>query len=222
MVAEDVNVARLRKLDTAAVSDALDKHDIPGQCLGIKSLDHGFRMAGRAFTVLYRAAGDPPGSVGDYIDDVQPGQIVVLDNQGKQDATVWGDILSSLAHHKGIAGTVIDGACRDINVSLELGYPLYSRSVSMRTGKDRVEVASYEAALNIGGAVVWAGDLLFGDADGVVCIPQGREEEILATAEKIVSAEDEIRTMIRAGKRLDEAREEQGYHTLQTADTERD
>jgi 4-hydroxy-4-methyl-2-oxoglutarate aldolase len=215
---DDLILERFRKLDTAALSDALDKHEIPGQCLGIKPLDSGFRLAGRAFTVLYRGAGDPPGSVGDYIDDVQPGQVVVLDNQGKEDATVWGDILSSLAHHKGIGGTVIDGACRDVNVSLDLGYPIFSRSVSMRTGKDRVEVASYNVALKIGGAVVCSGDILLGDADGVVCIPQHREEEVLATAEQIVAAEDEIRTMVRSGKRLDAAREELGYHNLQSAD----
>ena len=215
---DDLILERFRKLDTAAVSDALDKHEISGQCLGIKPLDSSFRLAGRAFTVLYREAGDPPGSVGDYIDDVQPGQVVVLDNQGKEDATVWGDIFSSLAHHKGIGGTVIDGACRDVNVSLDLGYPMFSRSISMRTGKDRVEVASYNVALKIGGAVVCAGDILLGDADGVVCIPQHREEEILATAERIVEVEDEIRTMVRSGKRLDAAREELGYHNLQSAD----
>jgi 4-hydroxy-4-methyl-2-oxoglutarate aldolase len=215
---DDLILERFRKLDTAALSDALDKHQIPGQCLGIKPLDSGFQLVGRAFTVLYRAAGDPPGSVGDYIDDVAPGQIIVLDNQGKEDATVWGDILSSLAHHKEIGGTVIDGACRDVNVSLDLGYPIFSRSISMRTGKDRVEVASYNVELNIGGAVVCAGDILLGDADGVVCIPQHREEEILATAEQIVAAEDEIRTMVRSGKRLDAAREELGYHNLQSAD----
>ena len=217
-MADDPNLERLKKLDTAAVSDALDKHRIGGQCLQIKPLDSGFRLAGRAFTVLYRTAGDPAGSVGDYIDDVEPGQVVVLDNQGREDVTVWGDILSSIAHQKGIAGTVIDGACRDVNVSLELGYPIYSRSYSMRTGKDRVEVASYGGALSIGGATVAPGDLLLGDADGVVCIPQKYEEQVLSTAERVVTVENEIRTMVRSGERLDAIREKLGYHKLQTAD----
>jgi regulator of RNase E activity RraA len=217
---DDTNLERLRMLDTAAVSDALDKNRIAGQCLQIKPLDSRFRLAGRAFTVLYRTASEPAGSVGDYIDDVQPGQVVVLDNHGRGDATVWGDILSSLAHHKGIAGTVIDGACRDVNVSIELGYPVFSRSYSMRTGKDRVEVASYGSAVSIGGATVAPGDLLLGDADGVVCIPQENEEQVLTAAEQIVAAEEKIRELIRSGKRLDEAREKLSYHKLQTADAD--
>jgi len=64
----------------------------------------------------------------------------VLDNGGRENATVWGDILTWVAHRRGVAGTVIDGACRDTHLSLELGYPIFSRSYSMRTGKDRVQV----------------------------------------------------------------------------------
>ena len=76
----DQNIQRASKLDATALSDALDRLGIAGQCLGIKPLDHGFRLAGRAFTILYGPAGTPPGTVGDYIDDVAPGSVVVLDN----------------------------------------------------------------------------------------------------------------------------------------------
>ena len=58
--------------------------------------------------------------MGDYIDDVEPGQIVVIDNDGRMDATVWGDILTLVADRKKIGGTVIDGVCRDIDRSIEL------------------------------------------------------------------------------------------------------
>src|SRR5579863_7581801 len=109
MANEDSNVLRAAKLDTTALSDALDRLGISGQCLGIKPLDHRFRMTGRAFTLLYGPAGSPPGTVGDYIDDVPPGGVVVLDNGGRENATVWGDILTWVASRRGIAGTVIDG-----------------------------------------------------------------------------------------------------------------
>src|SRR5262245_52863352 len=131
---DDPNVARARKLDTATLSDALDRLGIAGQCHRIKPRDPKFRMAGRAYTVLYGPAATPPGTVGDYIDDVAPGSVIVLDNGGREDATVWGDILTELAHRKGIAGTVIDGINRDVALCLELNYPIYSRGAWMRTG----------------------------------------------------------------------------------------
>src|SRR5437764_9130533 len=117
----DANVQRASKLDTTALSDALDRLGIPGQCLGIKPLDPQFRLTGRAFTILYGPAGVPPGTVGDYIDDVEPGQVVVLDNGGRENATVWGDILTWVAQRRSVAGTVIDGACRDTHLARELG-----------------------------------------------------------------------------------------------------
>src|SRR5829696_5911501 len=90
----DPSVERASKLDTTSISDALDRLGIAGQCLNIKPLDHRFRMTGRAFTILYGPAGTPPGTVGDYIDDVEPGGVIVLDNGGRENATVWGDILT--------------------------------------------------------------------------------------------------------------------------------
>jgi regulator of RNase E activity RraA len=215
----DDNVLRAAKLDTATISDALDKLAIAGQCLGIKPRDHRFRMTGRAYTVLYGPI-DPthPGTVGDYIDELEPGTVVVLANDGREDATVWGDILTGLAHQKGLAGTVIDGANRDTHLCLTLGYPIFSRSYSMRTGKDRVQVQAEQVAVTIGRARVEPGDLLRGDADGVVVIPQAREGEVLEVAENIQRAEERIRELTAAGKRLDEARKLVRYHQLQTRD----
>ena len=134
----DPNVARDSQLDTATLSDALDKLGINGQCYRIKPRGTAFRMAGRAWTLLYGPAGNPAGTVGDYIDDVPPGSVIVLDNGGRDNATVWGDILTEIAHRRGIAGTVIDGICRDVALCLELGYPVFSVDHWMRTGKDRV------------------------------------------------------------------------------------
>ena len=213
---QDPNVSRAAKLDTTSLSDALDRLGIPGQCLGIKPLDHRFRMTGRAFTILYGPAGSPPGTVGDYIDDVSPGTVIVLDNGGRENATVWGDILTWVSHRRGVAGTVIDGACRDTHLSLELGYPIYSRSYSMRTGKDRVQVEAMNCAVNIGDARVHPGDLLRGDSDGVVVIPKEHEEKVLAAAEEIDGIESQIRKFVNEGMTLAEARKQLGYHKLQT------
>ena len=81
---------RASKHDTATLSDALDRLGIVGQCALIRPCDRAFRMTGRAFTLLYGPAAKPAGTVGDYIDDVPPGGVIVLDNGGREDATVWG------------------------------------------------------------------------------------------------------------------------------------
>lgn len=218
----DRNVQRALKLDVASLSDAMDKLRIPGQCLGIKPRDHGFVMAGRAFTLNYKPLDiENPGTVGDFIDDVEPGQVVVIDNNGREDMTVWGDIMTMVAHTQGIAGTVIDGPCRDIHLCLEVGYPIYSRSYSMRTGKDRVQIDQVNEPVSVGGVMVKPGDLMVGGADGVVCIPRGREEEVLSMAEEIERVEDKIRESVQAGKTLREAREMHRYHSLQTPEEDK-
>lgn len=213
---KDVNVDRAAKLDTATLSDALDKLGINGQCYRIKPRTNSFRMSGRAWTVKYGPAANPPGTVGDYIDEVPAGSVLVLDNDGRDDVTVWGDILTEVAHHKGIAGTVIDGINRDVSLCLELNYPVYSRESWMRTGKDRVQVEAMNVPVNIGNVRVCPGDLLRGDADGVVAIPKEYEEAVLAAAEKIHIAEDAIRQAVRGGMSLREARGQHRYHQLQT------
>ncbi|HLI82800.1 MAG TPA: RraA family protein [Bryobacteraceae bacterium] len=212
----DPNVERARKLDTTALSDAMDRLGIAGQCLGIKPLDHGFRAAGRAFTILYGPAGKPPGTVGDFIDDIPPGNVVVIDNGGRENATVWGDIMTMVAHRRGLAGTVIDGACRDTHLALSLGYPMFSRSYSMRTGKDRVQLEGLNIPVNIGDARVNPGDIVRGDSDGVVVVPREHEDAVLDAAEEIDAKEEQIRRLVQDGMTLAEARRRIGYHQLQT------
>ena len=212
----DKNIERASKLDTATLSDALDRLGLLGQCYKIKPRSTDYRMTGRAWTLLYGPAGKPAGTVGDYIDDVKPGEVIVLDNGGRDDVTVWGDILTEVAHKKGIAGTVIDGINRDVSLCLELGYPVYSKENWMRTGKDRVQVEATQVPVTIGEARVCPGDIIRGDADGVVVIAKEHEEAVLAAAEEIQAAEDAIRASVRQGMSLREAREKHRYHQLQT------
>lgn len=215
MTDEDLR-RRLVAVGATALSDALDRLRIDGQALGIKPVDRRMRFAGRAFTIRMLPVGLSAGSVGDYIDEVQPGQVVVIDNDGRMDATVWGDILTWVAAEKGVAGTVIDGVCRDSDRCVELNYPVFARGYTMRTGKDRVTADAYNVTVQIAGVRVAPGDWLAGDADGVLVIPADRVEEVLAIAEQIEVTEDQIRAAVKAGKRLDEARRELGYHALQT------
>lgn len=214
MKSDDHNIERASRLDTATLSDALDKLAIAGQCLGIKPLVPGVELSGRAFTLQYAPAG-PGGTVGDFIDDVPAGSVIAIANNGRPDATVWGDILTLVAHRSSIGGTVIDGACRDTHLARKLGYPMFSRSYSMRTGKDRVQLESMQVPVGIGEARVCPGDIVRGDGDGVLIIPRDREDEVLDVAEAIDAAEARIRDAVTSGMTLRQAREEQRYHLLQ-------
>jgi len=215
----DEAVEALKEQSTTTVSDALDKLGVQGQCLGIKPLDLGFRLCGRAFTMRTIPVAVEAGTVGDYIDDVPEGHIVTIDNRGRPDMTVWGDILTFVADKRGLGGTVIDGVCRDVARSLELHYPLFSRGWSMRTGKDRVQLDALDVPISIGGARVHPSDLLLGDADGVVVVPRAREGEVIALAKSIDEAEEKIRAAVEGGMRLDEARKQFKYFKLQSKDT---
>ncbi len=208
-------IERLSKLSTSTVSDAMDRLGIAGQCLGIKPVDVKFRLCGRAYTMRTVPAEVVAGSVGDYIDDVPAGAVVVIDNGGRQDKTVWGDILTFLADKNGVAGTVIDGNCRDIHRCIEINYPVFSRGWSMRTGKDRVQLDQINIPVSIGDARVEPDDLLLGDADGVLAIPKDHEERVVELAEEIDAAEEKIMEALRQGKKLYDARMEFKYHELQ-------
>ncbi|QZP30967.1 RraA family protein [Pseudomonas sp. DR48] len=203
-------------LDTPGVSDAMDKLGLPGQCLGVAPLDNYSKViVGPAFTVQYVSASVPPGTVGDFIEDVAPGDVVVIDNGGRTDCTVWGDIMTQYASTRQIAATVIDGVCRDVNKALGDGYPIFSKGRFMRTGKDRVQVQSVNQPVSIGAARVCARDIVVADANGVVIVPRARAAEVAACARQIESVEADIRALISQGKTLKEARTALGYHSLQ-------
>ena len=209
-------LALFEGLDTPGVSDALDKLGLPGQCLGLAPLgNYSQVIVGPAFTVQYVTASVPPGTVGDFIEDVAPGDVVVIDNAGRTDCTVWGDIMTQYAVHRQIAATVIDGVCRDVNKALSDGFPMFSKGRFMRTGKDRVQVQSVNQPVSIGTARVCSRDIVVADANGVVIVPRDRAREIAAVARHIESVETDIRELLSQGQTLKEARAALGYHHLQ-------
>lgn len=209
-------VALFAGLDTPGVSDAMDKLGLHGQALGIAPLaDYSHPVVGPAFTVKYVPAAFPAGTVGDFIDDVAEGDVVVIDNDGRTDCTVWGDIMTQYAGLRGIAGTVIDGVCRDVNKALGDGFALFTAGRFMRTGKDRVQVESVNTTVSVGTVRVASRDIVVADANGVVVVPRARAREVADMARQIESVESRIRERIAQGATIREARAELGYHTLQ-------
>ncbi|HSR13366.1 MAG TPA: RraA family protein [Thermodesulfobacteriota bacterium] len=209
-------VERFKSMDTTSVSDALDRLGIKGGCQGIHPQVSGVKMVGTAFTVKYRPCGTVKGTVGDFLDDVEPGQVVVLDNGGRMYGTVWGDIMTVYAQKRGVAGTVIDGVCRDLPRILDTKYPIFTRGRYMVTGKDRVEVDAVNVPVAVSDVHVRPGDLLVGDDSGVVVVPFDWAEDVLQAALEIDEAERKILEMLEKGITMREARKQLGYHKLQT------
>lgn len=203
-------------ISTASISDALDSHGLPGSLHGIGAMRPGQRTVGPVFTVAYEPVDDSGGTVGDFLDDVPTGAVIFIDNAARTDCTVWGGIMSETAHARGIAGTVINGTCRDVAVATSTGYPLWSVSRFMRTGKDRVRVAAVQSTVTIDQVTIAPGDILVADDDGVVVVPAGRWSEVIETAQRIEHVEQAIVESVRGGATLAAARAAHGYHSLQT------
>lgn len=208
-------IQKLGSFSTSTLSDAMDKFGIDCGCKEIYPYSMGLKMAGIAYTVRYVPVGGVKGTVGDYIDEVNQDHVVVIDNNGRTDCTVWGDILTTAAKRKGIAGTLIDGVFRDADGVMELGYPIYSCGKFMMTGKERVMVESTQVTVNIGEVQVKPGDIIVGDGSGVVVIPCEMAEKVANAAEKIESAEQKIIQAVKEGLSIAEAREKYKYHDLQ-------
>jgi regulator of RNase E activity RraA len=208
---------RLRHMPTAAISDALDRLGLPGSLHGIGPLREGQSAFGPAYTAAYEPVDSSGGTVGDFLDDVPAGAVIVIDNAGRTDCTVWGGIMTKVAHAFGVAGTIVHGACRDTVTSGMLGYPMWSVSRFMRTGKDRVRLAAVQQPLIIDGVTITPGDLVRADDDGVVVVPAARAEEVSRLARGIETAEARILAAVQRGARLADTRAVHGYHGLQTA-----
>jgi len=207
---------KFRTMDTTSISDALDRLGIQGGCQGIVARVLGTKAVGTAFTVRYRPCGVVKGTVGDFMDDVQPGQVIVIDNGGRTYGTVWGDIMTVYAQKRGISGTVIDGVCRDLPRILQSKYPIFTRGGFMVTGKDRVEVDGINVPVAISDVQVRPNDIVVCDDSGVIIVPLDNAEAVLKAAIEVDEAERKILDLLDKGMTLTEARKQMGYHKLQS------
>ena len=199
-----------RRHGTGAVSDALD---LLGGNGGLARQSGTGVVVGPAYTLQYRPV-EPGerGPAGDFIDDVPAGVVVVVANGGRQYCTVWGDILAEVAQARGVAGTVIDGCCRDLGKIREFGYSLWSRASYMKSGKNRVRLMAVQVPVELAGTTVEPGDLVCADDSGVLAVPAGLAERAAGLVLEVVDVEARVRADVRAGVPLREARRRHGYN----------
>jgi len=194
--------SRLSKLDSCAVSDALDKLGLKGSVTGIHRLTTELRIAGRVLTVkLDRAEGrsNTRHLCTAAIEAATPGDIIVVEQSTGLDAASWGGNLAIGAKMRGVAGVIVEGPARDIDDCRKLDFPVFARSHTARTARGRiVEVATGES-ITVGDVTVTPGDYVVADGSAVVFVSQSEISRVLETAEAIVAREEAMAQALREG-----------------------
>jgi regulator of RNase E activity RraA len=193
---------RLGALDACAVSDALERHGLPPAVAGLGPVGHPHAFAGRVMTVqLGPADGSAPARhlCSAAVDASGPGDVIVVANDARVDCAAWGGLLSQAAALKGVAGVVIDGACRDVPEAIAAGLAVHARAAVAVTARGRVVERSWAEPVTIAGVSVAQGDLVIADASGVAFVPGGLAERVIASAEQIAEREHEMARALLAG-----------------------
>jgi regulator of RNase E activity RraA len=199
---------RFSALDTAAVSDALDRLGLPSGVPGLTPMTIDAPALGFAVTaVLEPYAGGAAGAhiLTETVARAGEDHVLVVDNAARRDVSCWGGILGLGAAMRRIRGVVLDGVCRDVEENREAGLPVYSRGSTPATARGRLQERSSGQPATVAGRTVHEGDVVYHDSTGLVVVPFGRLEDVLAEAEAIVARERFIADEVRSGRPLYEA-----------------
>jgi 4-hydroxy-4-methyl-2-oxoglutarate aldolase len=202
----DELIARLSRLDSCAVSDALDKLGLKGAVAGLHRLSTDRRISGRVLTVkLDRDIGDsgrPARSrhLGTAaIEAAQPGEVIVVEQRTGIDAAGWGGTLSLGASLRGVAGAIVEGPARDVDESRMHDFPVFAREHTSRTARGRVAEVGTNVPITVGDIQVVPGDYVVADGSGVVFVAASEIERVVETAEVIAAREKAMADSLRAG-----------------------
>ena len=187
-------VQELSKLPTGNVADSVGPRFVMNSA--IKPIDPKSKMVGRAVTVNCFPGDNLALHQG--MAEAKAGDVLVFDCKGYTEAGHFGDMMATACKVKGIAGVVIDGSCRDSQDILELGLPVFVKAFNPR-GTVKESLGSVNVPVVCGGVSVKPGDIIFGDCDGVVVVPQEREDEVFAKALKKYDYEIEVREKLLSG-----------------------
>ena len=197
-------------LFSAVLSDCLDQCGVMKQALParIRPLDTASVMVGRARTaafmeVYHVAEGSNPYELEiKLIDSLQPDDIPVFACSNPARVAPWGELLSTASHVRGAAGALMDGCVRDIKPILAMGFPVFHGGIAPLDSKGRGKIMALDVPIECAGVPVHCGDLIFGDADGVVVIPQAVEQQVLDLAFEKVKGERSTLADLRRGDKL--------------------
>lgn len=210
-------VEAFKEISTCNISDALDKLGLPPGTFGIKPLYDCPRIAGTAITMKIVPAGSmrPSGHMGaDPLDASKPGDVLCFDNGGRLDQNCWGEIVTYAALQKGVVGVIVDGAARDVDVTKEMGFPVYARGTVPLTARNRNVQGDYNCTVKIGSLQVNPGEIVVADINGIVVIPTDHAEEVLQICKDMAEREVEIIRKIKAGVSFRDVDKASGYDTM--------
>lgn len=191
----DSVVEQLKQLPTTAISDVLEGMNNVNPA--IKPLKGDYKIAGRAFTVKT--------SVGDNLavlkalKEAKPGDVLVVDSKGDTYRAIAGDFVVGMMQTMEFEGLVVDGVIRDIVDIKKLNFPVFARGTTVSSG-GKNGPGEINVPISCGGAPVHPGDIVIGDVDGVVIVPQEKAEEVLAGAKQKVASDDEREAKISGNK----------------------
>jgi 4-hydroxy-4-methyl-2-oxoglutarate aldolase len=190
-------VAASATLPTATLHEAAGK--IGALPHAIKPVADSFRLSGPALTV------HSPGGDNLWLHralyTAQAGDVLVVSVSGAYNHGYWGEIMSTAAKHRGLAGLVIDGCVRDGVLLETIGFPVFARGLCIRgTGKDFDARGWINAPTLFEDVTVMPGDLIVGDGDGVVCIPRARAEEVVTLSREREQSEAAVLERLNAGE----------------------
>jgi len=201
----DVNsgfIARLGRLDTCIVSDALDKLGFAGVVPGLARFSTDSKITGPVLTVRLETANGRTAErhlCTAAIEAARPGEIIVVEHRSRADCAGWGGILSRAARMRNIAGVIVDGICRDIDESRELGFPVFGRGTLPVTARGRVIETEFNTPVTIGPITVRPRDWVIADGSGVVFIAAENLQAVVEQAEKLLAREAELVAAIESG-----------------------
>ena len=208
---DTLDPSQLRSLSAAILSDVMDSLGLRDQAMRafVRPLDDRSVLVGRARTGLYMPVysvreGENPYDVEiALVDDVRPGEVVVLACDGPSERIApWGELLSTASMARKSAGCVTDGMVRDVRQIRAMGFAVFSGGIGPLDTKGRARMVDRDVRVACGGVQVDPGDIVFGDVDGVVVIPRAQEQLVLAKALQKVTGENHTRDALRTGESL--------------------
>lgn len=210
--------ARVEKLSSTNLSDAMDVLGIQGATCGIRPLmERWDKIVGEAVTMRLVPAGtvSQKTHLGVHaIEAAEEGDVIVIDNGGRMDSSCWGGILANGAKQKGLSGVVIDGCCRDLDDCVEADFSVFARGTVVCTARGRVVEESTQQEITFGGVTVHPGDVVAGDRSGVVIVPKTHLEEVLLKAEELYEKEESMIRDLKAGMSMLEVDKKYNYNAM--------
>ncbi len=198
------------QLYAAVISDALDAAGYRHQVLRhtLRPLLPETVVVGRAMPVLcldvYEIPDEPYQQEIAAVDSLKQDDVLVCSTNGSTRICFWGELLSTAASARGARGAIIDGFIRDVRRIMGMRFPIFTTGLSPVDSNGRGEVVAYNVPIECGGVTVNPGDIVFGDADGVVIIPQSVEKTVIEAALEKVQGENQTREALREGATLRE------------------